>query len=128
MHLMRKKIHLTKAELMEDQLVLHSSEKVEESELKPAGQVLVDSDNFSFVYFAESQEDYVLIHIQEECWTALNKAFEQKLPVYAGIGETEFELEGLHQELDFLIENIEGNSNYGEEMVKKVEAVFLEKA
>ncbi|WP_421384210.1 hypothetical protein ACOJQI_06435 [Bacillus salacetis] len=125
---MRKKIHLTKAELLENKLVLHSSENVDQPNLKPAGQVLVDSDNFSFVYFAESQEDYVLIHIQEECWTALKEAFEQKVPVVADLGESEFELEGLHQELDFLIENIEGNSNYGDEMVKKVEAVFLEKA
>jgi hypothetical protein len=125
---MRQKIHLTKAELLEDKLVLHSSEKKDELNMKPAGQVLVDSENFSFVYFAESQEDYVLIHIQEECWSALKEAFEQKVPVIADLGETNFELEGLHQELDFLIENIEGNSNYGEEMVKKVEAVFLEKA
>lgn len=125
---MRKKIHLTKAELLDDKLVLHSSEKAGEDNLKPAGQVLVDSDNFSFVYFAESQEEYVLIHIQEECWSALKEAFEQKMPVFAGLGESEFELEGLHEELDYLIENIEGNSNYGEDMVKKVEAVFLERA
>ncbi|RIW27246.1 hypothetical protein D3H55_23215 [Bacillus salacetis] len=125
---MRKKIHLTKPDLLEEKLVLHSSDEVTESNLKPAGQVLVDSDNFSFVYFAESEEDYVLIHIQEECWEALKSAFEQKLPVFAGLGEIQFELEGLHHELEFLIENIEGNSNYGEEMVKKVEAVFLEKA
>ncbi|WP_409253446.1 hypothetical protein V1502_05930 [Bacillus sp. SCS-153A] len=125
---MRKKIHLTKAELLGDKLVLHSSEKAEETNLKPAGQVLVDSDNFSFVYFAESQEDYVFIHIQEECWSALKEAFDQKLPVVADLGEEHFLLEGLHEELDFLIENIEGNSNYGEDMVKKVEAVFLEKA
>jgi hypothetical protein len=125
---MRKKIYLTNAELLEDKLILHTIERNDELNLKPAGQVLVDSDNFSFVYFAESQEDYVLIHIQEECWTALKDAFEQKVPVVADLGETEFELDGLHQELDFLIENIEGNSNYGEEMVKKVEAVFLEKA
>ncbi|EDL63743.1 hypothetical protein [Bacillus sp. SG-1] len=125
---MRKKILLTKAELLDDKLVLHSSEKAGESNLKPAGQVLVDSDNFSFVYFAESQEEYVLIHIQEECWSALKEAFEQKMPVFADLGESEFELEGLHEELDYLIENIEGNSNYGEDMVKKVEAVFLERA
>ena len=125
---MRKKIHLTKAELLDDKLVLHSSEKAGEANLKPAGQVLVDSDNFSFVYFAESQEEYVLIHIQEECWSALKEAFEQKMPVFADLGESEFKLEGLHEELDYLIENIEGNSNYGEEMVKKVEAVFLERA
>jgi hypothetical protein len=125
---MRKNIQLTKAELLQDKLLLHSKENTDEQALQPAGQVIVDSDNFSFVYLAESEDDYVLLHIQEECWSSLKKAFEQKLPVFAAIGNTEFELEGLHQELDFLIENIEGNSNYGEGMVKKVEAVFLEKA
>lgn len=125
---MRKNIHLTKAELLQDKLILHSNERESETNLQPAGQVIVDSVNFSFVYLAESEEDFVLLHIQEECWPSLKAAFEQKLPVIADFGETDFELEGLHQELDFLIENIEGNSNYGDDMVKKVEAVFLEKA
>jgi hypothetical protein len=125
---MRKNIQLINAELLQDKLLLHSKETLDAEILQPAGQVIVDSDNFSFVYLAESGEDYVLLHIQEECWPSLKKAFEQKLAVVAAVGKTEFELEGLHQELDFLIENIEGNSNYGEDMVKKVEAVFLEKA
>ncbi|WP_456271794.1 UPF0738 family protein [Bacillus sp. AK031] len=125
---MRKNIQFKKAELLQDKLLLHGNEGADELTLKPAGQVIVDSENFSFVYLAESEKDYVLLHIQEECWPPLKKAFELKLPVFAGIGNTEFELEGLYQELDFLIENIEGNSNYGEDMVKKVEAVFLEKA
>ncbi|MGF2615371.1 hypothetical protein FZC84_18455 [Rossellomorea vietnamensis] len=125
---MRKNIYLTRAELLEEKLILHSSERFSEQHLKPAGQVIVDSDNYSFVYLAESDEDYVLLHIQEGCWTALKEGFKQNIPVVANLGETTFELEGLHHELDYLIENIEGNSNYGDEMVKKVESVFLEKA
>ncbi|MGM0844327.1 MAG: hypothetical protein ACQEUT_05055 [Bacillota bacterium] len=125
---MRKNIHLTQAELLEDKLLLHSNETSAESHLKPAGQVLVDSDNYSFVYLAESDENYVLLHIQEGCWPALKEGFQKNVPVFANLGGTDFELEGLHHELDFLIENIEGNSNYGDKMVKKVETIFLEKA
>lgn len=125
---MRKNIYLTKAELLEDSLLLHSSEKSNEQNLQPAGQVIVDSENYSFVYLAESDDDYVLLHIQEGCWPALKEGIKQNIKVVADLGETNFELEGLHHELDFLIENIEGNSNYGDEMVKKVESIFLEKA
>ena len=38
---------------------------------------------------------------------------------------TELELNGFHDELGYLIENIKDNANYGEEMEERVKRIFL---
>ena len=48
----------------------------------------------------------------------------ESLPVVITNGSEEIQLTQFREELTYLIENIKGNSNYGEMMVSKVEVVF----
>lgn len=52
-------------------------------------------------------------------------AYAQKIPVVLEAGDQTIELAGLHEELEYLLENIKDNANYGEEMEGKVKRVFL---
>ncbi|RDI47754.1 hypothetical protein [Falsibacillus pallidus] len=124
---MRKTLQLKNAEKLSNALILHSEEKYPLSELKPAGQLIVDSDAVAFVYLAETEEDYVYIYLPESVWGDMKSALDEQITIKAVSGDEELVLENIHEELAYLIENIEGNSNYGEEMVKKAESVFLSK-
>ncbi|SDZ00199.1 hypothetical protein SAMN05421736_10542 [Evansella caseinilytica] len=97
--------------------------------LQPAGQVLVDSDAFTFVYILEDeQEKFAHLRFPDNVWADLNKARLNKRAITAvfssGSDNISIELAGFWEELDFLLENIRGNSNYGDEMVSRVEKSF----
>lgn len=44
--------------------------------------------------------------------------------MFVRVNDIEMELEGLKEEVEYLVENIEGNANYGEELVTAVEKYF----
>jgi hypothetical protein len=73
----------------------------------------------------EDQEDYTYIAISEPIWPFLKEALDIKIPVWVTFKEERLELTSFHEELEYVISNIEGNRNYGEEMVAKVEKNFL---
>ncbi|RLQ97175.1 UPF0738 family protein [Falsibacillus albus] len=124
---MRKKIQLKNTEKRDEELILHTEEDFSFSDLRATGQVIVDSDALSFVYLAESDDEFIYLYIPESIWGDIHTAIQQNLIVKAVSGDTEMILENIQDELGYLIENIEGNSNYGEEMVNKVETIFLSK-
>ena len=86
--------------------------------------MLVDSDGLSFVYLLEKEEDYTYIVIPNTVWKELKTALTEQLPVYLSNQSERLLLNQFHEELSYLIENIKGNSNYGEKMVNEVEAIF----
>ena len=92
-----------------------------------AGQIIADSDQYAFVYLAENEEEYVYLYLEESIWPELKKALQEKAKVIAKSVDHSLELDQFTEELDYLVGNIEGNGNYGDEMVKKVENVFLDK-
>ena len=94
------------------------------NQYRASGQMLVDSDGLSFVYLLEKEEDYTYIVIPNTVWNELKTALTEQLPVYLSNQGERLLLNQFHEELSYLIENIKGNSNYGEKMVKEVEAVF----
>jgi hypothetical protein len=95
-------------------------------ELEASGQVLVDSDTRSFIYILDSSEGFVYVSFQKEHWNALKEVIEHDKEVKLELsGHPILTLVGFKSELEYLIENIKGNSNYGEEMMKSVESVFL---
>ncbi|MEH7508774.1 hypothetical protein [Priestia megaterium] len=49
------------------------------------------------------------------------------MKVFLEINKEVIELSAVKEELSYLISNIEGNVNYGDEMVARVEEVFLDK-
>lgn len=119
---MRKKITILSASFNNNQLYLKTNESIHT--LKPAGQILVDSVQFSFIYLMEDNDDYTYITLPEQLWPSLKSAFEQKSLVWLTCGEENIELTNFQEELEYVINNIKGNSNYGDEMVAKVENYF----
>lgn len=91
---------------------------------KASGQMLVDSDNLSFIYLLEEDDHYTYIAIPETVWNDLKHVIAHSIPVILTNGSDEILLTQFREELIYLIENIKGNSNYGESMVSKVEVVF----
>ncbi|MFF2446155.1 hypothetical protein ACFVSW_03555 [Neobacillus sp. NPDC058068] len=119
---MKKRITILKASITENRLLLEANEPI--SGLVPAEQILVDSKQYSFIYLMEDKEDYTYIDLPEQIWSFLKSAQEQKLPVWINFKDQQLELLHFHEELEYVISNIGGNSNYGKEMVTKVEAIF----
>jgi hypothetical protein len=120
--IMNKRITITTANFLDRKLYLHASESI--SGLSPTEQILVDSKEFSFVYLMENLEGYTYIDMKEPIWPLLKKVLEQPIPVWILFEDEQLELTNFYEELTELINNIRGNSNYGAEMVTKVEETF----
>jgi hypothetical protein len=119
---MNKRITITKANFLDSKLYLQASESI--SGLSPAEQILVDSKEISFVYLLENLEGYTYIDMKETIWPSLKKVLDKSIPVWIFFEEEQLELTNFYEELTELINNIRGNSNYGAEMVTKVEEIF----
>jgi hypothetical protein len=119
---MKRKIIVKTANLVDRKLMLHVNETI--SGLIPMEQILVDSEQFSFIYLMEDNEDYTYIVISEPIWPLLKEALGEKIPVWIMFNEETMELTNFLEELEYVISNIQGNSNYGEGMVAKVEKNF----
>ncbi|KAF1680189.1 hypothetical protein [Bacillus sp. SKDU12] len=120
---MQNRIEILNATLS-DQLRLACETAGIEAECKPSGQMLVDSDRFAFVYILELADSFEYVMIKEDVWPELKQAHAKRLPVVLKAGDKTIELAGLHEELEYLLENIKDNANYGE-MEEKVKRVFL---
>ncbi len=120
---MKKRMIIEKSYIIEEKLMLETNESI--LELVPGEQILVDSDQFSFIYLMEDKDDYTYIVLHEQIWPHLKIANEKKLPVWVTFNEEKKELENFQDEFDYVLTNITGNSNYGKEMVTKVEHIFL---
>jgi hypothetical protein len=120
---MKKNIAILKAYIKEEKLMLETNEPI--LELVPGEQILVDSAQYSFIYLMEDKNDYTYIVLHEQIWPLLKNAQENKLPVWVTFNDEQKELINFHDEFDYLLTNIKGNSNYGKELVTKVEGIFL---
>ena len=120
--MMNKKILISTANISNNKLQLQASEPI--TGLTQTEQILVDSKKFSFVYLMENQEGYTYIDIPEPIWPLLKETVTKQIPVWIHFDEEEVELTSFNEELVEVINNIRGNSNYGEEMVTKVEEIF----
>ncbi len=121
---MQKRIEIQNASLTEDALRLKCGEDLSGAERKASGQMLVDSDHFAFVYILESADSFEYVIIKEHIWPDLKEALDQRKPAVLEAGGKTVELSELHEELDYLLENIKDNANYGD-MEEKVKSVFL---
>ncbi|MBO1511600.1 hypothetical protein [Metabacillus bambusae] len=122
---MNKRIELTKAMIDNNSLILHpESNSIEIQGLQAKGQMLVDSDQLAFIYILETADEFVYAGLPHTIWTELREAKDKDLKVILKIKEQNLELVDLFDELDYLLENIKGNANYGEEMEKKVVELF----
>jgi hypothetical protein len=119
---MQKRIIINSAHVSDTKLTLEANEAV--SGLIPSEQMLVDSDHFSFIYLMEKENEFAFLVLTESIWPLLNDALEKNLSVILTFNNEKIELTNFQEELTYLISNIKGNGNYGEQMVEKVETVF----
>lgn len=103
---------------------------IEETEpteaLEASGQMLTDSDNQAFVYLLDTGTDYIYVQFAIHTWPAMTKALEVKNVPLLKWGKQIMPLSEFHEELLMLVDNIEGNDNYGEEFRTAVEQTFHE--
>ena len=92
--------------------------------LQPANQVLADSEQQSFIYIVEENEQYSYLAFGQQTWESLIPYLEENRDPVVQIGELQLELTAFTEELHSLLYNIEGNSNYGDVFVESVENVF----
>lgn len=121
---MNNKIIIKMAEINNNELLLKTDSLLHLHAIEPMKQVLVDSDNLSFVYIVDYHESYTYISIPESIWPELKVALEENAKVFLKTDEGRIQLPNFLEELHELIENIKGNSNYGDRMVGKVEGIF----
>ncbi|WP_242221160.1 hypothetical protein [Bacillus cereus group sp. BfR-BA-01380] len=123
---MQNKIQVKSVEKRENALIF-CAENTElcVEKLKARSHVLVDSDNLSFLYILENETSFIYISILHTFWEELKLAMQNDEKMFVRIQDVEIELEQMKEELEYLIGNIEGNANYGEELVNEVERVFL---
>ncbi|PEA53173.1 hypothetical protein CON64_19965 [Bacillus pseudomycoides] len=123
---MQNKIQVKSVENRENALIFcaENTELCAEG-LKARSHVLVDSDNLSFLYILENETAFIYVSIPHTCWEEVKQAMKSEKMMFVRIQDVEIELEQMKEELEYLIGNIEGNANYGEELVNEVERVFL---
>ncbi|RSK26498.1 hypothetical protein EJF36_06285 [Bacillus sp. HMF5848] len=126
---MRTILQVSKTLLQEKQFFFITEETMPLN-IQANGQMLVDSDNLAFIYLLENDESYIYASIKEDFWHDISNACKMDVTfiLKSAQSETEIELVNFKEEMTYLISNIEGNSNYGEEMVTKVMNAFSDMA
>lgn len=99
--------------------------EIEVKELSVCNYVFVDLDNLLFLYILENELFFIYVSILYICWEVMYEVMNNDVVMFVCVNDIEMELEGLKEEVEYLVENIEGNVNYGEELVIVVEKVFL---
>ncbi|MGM7680878.1 hypothetical protein ACSVDA_01865 [Cytobacillus sp. Hm23] len=123
---MRKIITIASYEINEQLIQLCSNDtSINITKGKDTKQMLVDSDQTAFIYIIECDEEYVYIKIPLDCWNGLKQLLLHNYQAVLQVGNQRLQLENMKEELEYLINNIKGNTNYGDEMVSKVEEIFL---
>ena len=126
---MQKRIEVVESRIEQQQLYLSTEPfEAEINEIRATAQMITDSDNISFIYIIDVNNQFVYVSTGEKFWMDLKEALDGEYGVYLQLGDRTLQLEGFLEELQYLIDNIEGNANYGEEMVTAVEKCFLPRA
>lgn len=121
---MSQRILITDAKIENNELHLSANIKTDLAGVVPTGQMLVDSDQLSFVYIVDQEDGYRYVTIPEDTWSVIQDGLRAGLETFLTYKDGKIKLYRFQSEMEYLIENITGNSNYGEEMVAKVEQVF----
>ncbi|WLR53819.1 hypothetical protein LC048_15005 [Mesobacillus subterraneus] len=121
---MSQKILITDAKLENNELLLSTDIETDLGSFAATGQMLVDSDQLSFIYIIDKEDGYHYVTIPAGTWSVIQEGMQAGPETYLTNNGGKLKLEGFHSEMEYLIENIIGNSNYGEKMVAKVEQVF----
>lgn len=102
------------------------NETSEHLQIQPTGQVIVDSEDAAFLYLVEENNAYSYLRFPKATWPQLVAVVQRGEDPYLHNGAEDLRLHNFASELEGLLFNIEGNSNYGDEFVAAVEAIFAE--
>ncbi len=114
-----KKMDIYVTEMKFENEVLNVFTEADIENCTAVSQMIVDSDDFSFIYLLDNGVDYVRLHFVSETWEMLERYRNQKIVLNESL-----ELIDFYDELNYLISNIEGNNNYGKEFEAKVVETF----
>ncbi|MCH4824825.1 MAG: hypothetical protein N2C11_05360 [Planococcus sp. (in: firmicutes)] len=123
---MHKFVAIKKTEITGNEIEFTIEETEPTEALEASGQMLTDSDNQAFVYLLDTGTDYIYVQFAIHTWPAMTKALEVKNVPLLKWGKQIMPLSEFHEELLMLVDNIEGNDNYGEEFRTAVEQTFHE--
>lgn len=84
-----------------------------------ASRMIVDSDNMSFIYLLDDGEEFQRVHFVKETWSMLNDFKDTQIVLNDEVILTDF-----WEEMDFLLDNIVDNNNYGKEFESAVREQF----
>lgn len=122
---MHNRIDITTCVMKSNELHLKADPiETEIEQLEDTKQMLVDSDNMSFVYVVDINDQFMYVGLSDNIWANLKHVLHKDMKVFLEINKEVIELSAVKEELSYLISNIEGNVNYGDEMVARVEEVF----
>ncbi|MFP7734662.1 hypothetical protein ACLHDF_14860 [Priestia aryabhattai] len=125
---MHNRIDITTCVMKSNELHLKADPiETEIEQMEDTKQMLVDSDNMSFVYVVDINDQFMYVGLSDNIWANLKHVLHKDMKVFLEINKEVIELSAVKEELSYLISNIEGNVNYGDEMVARVEEVFLDK-
>ncbi|KMK77305.1 hypothetical protein [Alkalihalobacillus pseudalcaliphilus] len=119
---------VTELHIEDEYIELRISEPVDKTvaeQLQDGERMLVDSDQLAFVYILEDAEQFYYLVFVEAIWQGLAKIYNEDKRVQVVFNdEKTIVLTAIHNELEFLLENIQGNGNYGERLEEAVLAHF----
>ncbi|MEH7381682.1 hypothetical protein V7138_14565 [Bacillus sp. JJ1533] len=123
---MQKRIEISHINDSNNRLVLKADQTdFDTTGLRASGQMLVDSDSLAFIYKLENEQEFIYVSLPSEVWPSLKKIISEKQQVILQLEDNELELIDIIPELEYLLDNIKGNANYGDVMVELVEKTFL---
>lgn len=123
---MQKRIEISKFRELDNRLELEGvNPDLDTRTLRATGEMLVDSDSLAFIYKLENDQEFIYVSLPFELWPSLKKVIETEQQVNLILEDNKIELTNIIPELKYLLHNIEGNANYGDAMVHKVEEIFL---
>ncbi|ANZ33785.1 hypothetical protein [Staphylococcus carnosus] len=111
------RIYVNEIKVKDDGIYCYTDKSTEG--LKEAGQMLVDSDNYGFAYILDDGQSYSYLIFVKETWSMLHENKGKTIYI-----NDDLKLEEFDQELDYILSNIKGNSNYGKDFVAEVEEAF----
>ncbi len=100
-------IYITEIKIENNSMKCYTESSIEG--MTPANRMIVDSDNFSFIYLLDNGDVFSRLHFVKETWSMLRDNRGKDIIVNDTLILTSF-----WEELSDLLENIEGNNNYGQ--------------
>ncbi|WP_251943202.1 hypothetical protein [Staphylococcus sp. Marseille-Q5304] len=111
------RIYVNEMKITDDSILCYTEESTEG--LEEAGQMLADSDKYSFAYILDDGQSYSYLIFVQETWSMLHENKGKKIIVNDNL-----ELKQFDTEFNYILDSIEENPNYGKEFVSAVEKTF----